>query len=770
MITGPESIKILEQASKACYEKLFPHVDQFLNAPTIGTADLHPWIHDGLWHKLWDRNPGFQVLSGFSGVIDLETTGLNHFARVTGAVAIGYLNGSHGCWYISFPEPSLIQITNSFVMNWNQPFDRKFYDTPNGEDTNQHVDLMGLALAVRGRPEKWAPKYHSLTWENYTLSGMSLKNAYAEYLGGDLDKSTRDDIIAGVADQNSVMDYCYEDVRVTVQVGQVVLSEYLTMAPNPISIMGHIMRHGFVLPISDQWAGYVDRSESWYHNELRYQNSVVLDSIYMSLIPEVPQHNSLHENYPEKFQARRFTGWTGTIMGFKRGRGKITKPGIGNTARSMLLPLWGLMLGCLNEGVLDVFLPKYFWEQLEKGFSMASPIYGLIIPLEWEGNPITYTRKTREWKSAGVRMENLSDASKSLSTPLCKEYLKMLGDGLDGPLLDPRFVRSVKSCIRWRMFRGRVSGLEVRDGWLIPEYSPTGTLSCRSVDKIFLLFGSPKPDVGGSELMSMIEAKPGYQIIQADLDSAELVLAGLIAAGYSGNTSEDTHPLCAANLSGTKEKGTDIHSIVARDTGMDRGYAKNLVYGGFYGQGIEARIEAIRRTSQVTRSEAERMELKFRESLIDGLAKDYFQGVSMMSRYRPPSALLGRGMPVAYLKASEREGVTSIRNHNVQTLGVDWLDTLQVLIHLMTLGWDEQPKLILTRHDELIYHCPTTESIRFSEVMQTAHAIVKTALCYQFGILECNPVWLRFSSVDIGNRYRKSPDADPSTPTTKFPD
>lgn len=770
MITGPGAIKVLEQVSEICYQSLFGHTSQFLSSPDLSPISSPSWVHDGTWHGI-QSGDSFEVLRGFSGVIDLETTGLNHFARVTGAVAIGYLNGIHGAWYCSFPDPSLVRIEDSLILNWNQPFDRKFYAIRDGKDTNRHIDLMGLALAVRGKPEEWLPKYSDLTWESYTLSGMSLKNAYKEYGFGELDKSTRDDIVAGIATQDDIMGYCYEDVRATVQVGRVVLSEYLTMAPNPISLMGHVLRHGFVLPISDKWDGYVERAESWYQSEREYQSCVVSDSLYLSLIPSNPQHKSIHDNYPEKFQPRYFVGWINTLMGFKQtGRKgeKKTKPGVGNSARSLLLPLWGLMVGAVEFGVLAVFLPKYFWECLGKSFSMASPIYGLIIPLEWDGHPVLYSRKVREWRANGVKLENFSDAKKSLSTPLCKEYLKKLGSELDGPLLEPKFVSSMKACIRWQMFRARVSDLEVRDGWLIPEYSPTGTLSCRSVDKVFLLFGSPKPEMGGSELMSMIEAKPGYKIIQADLDSAELVLAGIVAAGFGGHTSEDSHPLCKANLSGTKEQGTDVHSLVATETGMPRDKAKNLVYGGFYGQGIEARTEQIRRECKVPRPEAEVLEKKFRTALIEGLASDYFEGLKLMSKHRVNSALLGRGMPLAYLKAGAREGVTSINNHNIQTLGVDWLDSLQALIMVLTSGWERKPDLILTRHDELIYHCPEGLTDQFSEVMQTAHAIIKTAICYQFGILECNPTWLRFSSVDVGDRYRKTPDSNPSTVTTQF--
>ena len=133
------------------------------------------------------------------------------------------------------------------------------------------------------------------------------------------------------------------------------------------------------------------------------------------------------------------------------------------------------------------------------------------------GNPVTYDRTNKRWLAGGEEMENLGDKSKALSSPLSKEYLKLLDEGLTSNTLDQEFVQAIKDTIRWGMFRDRVAALEVRDGWLTPLYSPTGTLSQRAADKVFLLVGSPKPGQGGTELMSMIEAKPGYVIIQADL-------------------------------------------------------------------------------------------------------------------------------------------------------------------------------------------------------------------------------------------------------------
>jgi DNA polymerase gamma 1 len=416
---------------------------------------------------------------------------------------------------------------------------------------------------------------------------------------------------------------------------------------------------------------------------------------------------------------------------------------------------------------VDLFLPKYLWGLLGKDFHPATRAYGLVIPLEWMGNPVTYNRESKEWVAGGEVMENLADNSKALSSPLCKEHLKLLDEGLTSNTLDPQFVKAIKDTVRWGMFRDRVKDLEVRDGWLKPLYSPTGTLSQRAIDKVFLLVGSPKPDQGGTELMSMIEAKPGYVIIQADLDSAELVLAGLVACEVAGIKVEDGHPFSKANLLGEKKSGTDTHSIIAKQIGITRDGAKTRVYAGVYGEGMEARIQGIMRQLGCDRPTAEKLARAFTDSFIKGLAKDFFTGINLMSDLLLPTKLLSRSVPLAYRYASG-DMVTSIRNHHIQSLGVDWLDTIETLVMLACEDEQLDATLILTRHDELVYHVLEEHSERFSEILQLAHRVAKFCICHQFGVTQPNEKWSWFSSVDISDRYRKEPNAPISTVTTTF--
>jgi DNA polymerase family A len=740
-------------------------------------------VHDGLWHDQEGRS--YHTLDGFTGYIDCETTGLSYSSVVTCAVAIGSIAGTSGVWYISHPQGmESLPIFRSWVANWSQPFDRSFYEIEGGVDTNHHLDLKGLSIAVRGIPEEWLVKKNRQTWEPYCVEDNSLASAMFFHLGEHLDKSVRSDMVkmyqgvgSKVVSPDEILDYCYLDTLATVKVGKIVLAEYLACTPNPISVWGHILRHKFVLPMSDKFDGYYDRCESWYQDVLTYQKSVILDRLFESVVSDDAWATHIREQYPDRYQPRWIAGGVKFLCSFKlvgRGKRKTVKSPTGNLIKVWLLnlcyPVW-------VDDLVDLMTWEYFWDVYLNPIKPRSAIVSLLLGLVWKGNPVRYDRKQQQWFTVDGDMPNLGDPSSKLSTPLSKEYIKLLSgkDGIEPmlqcPNLPKQFTDGLVSSVCWQMFRGRMAELKgTSDGWLVPRFQPTGTLTGRATDRILLLISKPKPYLAGSEFLSLIEAPSGYKIVQADIDSGELVIAGWISASRAGIAVEDEDQFAHANLSGSKEDETDLHSLVAKQIGVTRSKAKNFNYGAQYGQGDEARINQIMRDSGCSREDAELLSSRFKDAYILGVAKYYFEGIKMMADLRMPSFLLGRSMPQAYLHCDKKEGVTSIRNHNIQTLGEDWLSCL--ISHLWYVMATEYPEvdyqLILTRHDEPVYLVEEGFADQFVEVMQRTHELVKWALLSRFGITEAHPVWLKYASVDVNDRYLPSPDYNPSTLTTQF--
>ncbi len=78
----------------------------------------------------------------------------------------------------------------------------------------------------------------------------------------------------------------------------------------------------------------------------------------------------------------------------------------------------------------------------------------------------------------------------------------------------------------------------------------------------------------GSELKSMVEAPPGYVFVGADVDSQEQWVAAVLGDSYAGEGRAGSTPFSRMLLTGRKEDGSDLHSVVARDIGISRDHAK----------------------------------------------------------------------------------------------------------------------------------------------------------------------------------------------------
>lgn len=757
------SLELIESIGKSLFDRYSPFIGELTRGyhlpDQLPFADQIPYgwsCWDGAyWQSIGDQ------LNGFVGYIDLETGGLESCDGILCAVGVGTLPlfcGDIIVVYLPMPgdEYEDLGVINSVIANWNQPFDRQFYRMNDDlTDPNIHLDIMGMDLMVRGKPEKWKQDFYA-DWHWITHTDSKLKTASWEMLGIDLDKGVRDRLVAGVdVPITETLEYCYQDSRVTSMVGARVICEYLCQCPNPITLYGHITRHRFVLPISESWVGYKSRAETWFQEQEEILASKVKSAFAGFHTEDDPWSRCFREQYPESY----------------------SKPGVKAIKENAKLA------ELILERYPDQPLPLYKKQWDDAG--AASAVYALAMQLSWCEDPINapdqiypilYDRQGKQWyymigKERRV-LENKGDPKKGLATPLCKDYDDEIKSGK--LVLAAPSVRSVfKNSQRWKSFRSRVSALHPRrtdNGLqLVPNYSPNGTLTGRAVDRVTLLIGSPKQDYGGSEFMSMIEARPGHRIVQADLDSAELVLAGLVGAWFAGVSAELDEPFCKANLLGNKEDGTDTHTLNARACGIDRGIAKNLGYGATYLQGMSSRIALLERAG-LSRLDATEKARMFTEQFIKGLAGNYFQGVRLITDHRMPTLLLGKKVPLAYRDSGD-EGLTSRANHNIQALGEDMLNVITAIVEDQIGGFDGSLYLVLTRHDELVFHCKEDRVDELTKALQYAHYHCRRAILDILGIHEDAPdPWMHFQGVDVGNRYRKSPSSRASTCTTTFPE
>lgn len=129
-------------------------------------------------------------------------------------------------------------------------------------------------------------------------------------------------------------------------------------------------------------------------------------------------------------------------------------------------------------------------------------------------------------------------------------------------------------------------------GVIVPPVTPCGTVTRRAVERLWLTAANPKvsgrwmlifvpltpvslqEDKVGSELKSLVQAPEGAVFVGADVDSQEQWIAALLGDWVVGVGRVGVTPFSRMMLAGSKEAGTDLHSVVARDVGISRDDAK----------------------------------------------------------------------------------------------------------------------------------------------------------------------------------------------------
>jgi len=97
----------------------------------------------------------------------------------------------------------------------------------------------------------------------------------------------------------------------------------------------------------------------------------------------------------------------------------------------------------------------------------------------------------------------------------------------------------------------------------LPDIRVHGTITRRCVDPLFLTMCSTKEWKIGSELKTRIEAPVGWTIIGFDFDGQEMQIASIYSDKLDGGF-VGCSPLGFTVLSGSKNRGTDIHTNFAK--------------------------------------------------------------------------------------------------------------------------------------------------------------------------------------------------------------
>ena len=160
------------------------------------------------------------------------------------------------------------------------------------------------------------------------------------------------------------------------------------------------------------------------------------------------------------------------------------------------------------------------------------------------------------------------------------------------------YVSHINASLYWRAYKGRIADLMIVKNnsheVILPRSVVHGTVTRRSKDSFFVVgMQGGKPDTIGVDQYKTFVAPEGKCYVSADVDSQEMWIAALLADKQAGSEIAGFTPISFMVCNGSKDAGTDVHTVTASNVGIDRNKAKVLNYARLYMCGLKKAQENI---------------------------------------------------------------------------------------------------------------------------------------------------------------------------------
>jgi len=313
---------------------------------------------------------------------------------------------------------------------------------------------------------------------------------------------------------------------------------------------------------------------------------------------------------------------------------------------------------------------------------------------------------------------------------------------------------------------------------LMPEILCHGTVTRRTVEPLMVTMCSTKKHRIGTELKTRIQCPPGWKIVSADFDQQELSIASIYADAWEGGFIGSS-AMAYTVLSGSKEKGTDAHSTLAKAMGIDRDTSKGVGFAMLYGAGVRTISNTVQRKYKDKGSAELRQfankALSFKKGLRDeqGLFQggtdsgcyNFMEKISMKSKV-PCLPCLGTKISTALRpSAVGTDFATGRINWSIQASGAEMLACFLTACHWLARKFKIPVQFVISIHDEMHFMCPEQYAQQLSVIFQMAHLYSWARFQASVNMLDVPISRAFFSSVSIDDRLRKSPDECTVTPS-----
>ncbi|KLJ06888.1 DNA polymerase gamma, mitochondrial [Blastomyces silverae] len=616
---------------------------------------------------------------------------------------------------------------------------------------------------------------------------------------------------------DELLDYCAADVSITHRVYKQVFPNFLEVSPHPVSFGA--LRHlsSVILPVNNSWEEYLKNAEETYQRLLEDVQKRLRELCDSALA--VKDKPEIYENDPWLRQL----DWSGQEIRMVKGKKKGDPPRPAARQKMPGMPKWYKGLFATSTSAINL--------------SVRTRLAPILLKLCWLGYPLVWSDvhgwtfqvpkgEIKKFESQALAPCNMAE-EKNLSlrddrehiyfklphkdgpearcsSPLAKGYLGYF----EGGKLSSQFALAKEalemnaSCSYWISARDRIRGQLVvyhndierlknksisdpsfKQGYILPQIIPMGTITRRAVENTWLTASNAKANRVGSELKAMVTAPPGYVFVGADVDSEELWIASLVGDAqfqiHGGNA------IGFMTLEGTKAAGTDLHSKTAKILGISRNDAKIFNYGRIYGAGLKFAATLLRQFNpSMSEQETKQVAAKLyketkgsrtnRKILSDnpfwrgGTESFVFNKLEEFAEQeRPRTPVLGAGITEALMRRFINKGsfMTSRINWAIQSSGVDYLHLLIISMDFLIRRFNLDARLAITVHDEIRYLVKDHDKYRAAMALQIANLWTRAMFSQEMGIDDLPQSCAYFSAVDIDKVLRKEVDMDCITPS-----
>lgn len=565
--------------------------------------------------------------------------------------------------------------------------------------------------------------------------------------------------------RDNLIKYALNDVKITFELYSILVLKYLQNNPSLTTLTGHFGISSAKLPVVDSWKDWFNGCEVQWKESISRQEEI-LSKMAQEIYESWNQGELTDEDIKEDPWLSQLD-WEANFKLTKTGKPSSKWYGVPKWVRSVS-----------SKELVD-------GKPVIQGISTKNRLSHLLLRLKWDDQPIKFFAD-KGWcyydedSSQYLRIPHKDGEGVNVGGVLTKDYVDDFESGiLTSDLSEAKELISLAVNVAyWTSVRSRVREQNVERvktpkgeefNLIIPASVPHNTSTNRAGENLWLTVPDPKYDKIGSEIKTRVQAPEGYVFVQSDFDAQEAVVASIFSDSYhkiAGST-QFSHSI----LAGSKDDGTDMHSMTAKAIGISRAVAKGCNYGMLYGCGAKTLANTIRKGNKsIPMKDAIAMGNKLikikkgekasrlSQTLIGGSDSYAYNEMARVANLPCPiNPLSGTKMSTAFRPTSVGTDFWTMRNNwCIQSTGSAMLHAFMTAMEWLINKYELEAEFCMSVHDSILYLCPIPQAEKVAALFQVAHAWCWAWLRYNYEIYELPVANAWLSSIEIDKIFRKS--------------